>query len=403
VESTEPTRRRAPVLLICALAALLEGLDNQSMGVAAPRLVPEFGLSPSLASIIFSATTAGLFVGAAWGGRLADRYGRSWTLKVSLLLFGLCSFLTAVSIGAKTLFAARLLTGLGLGGAMPNFIALASEATHRSKRLASVTLIMAGMPTGGLIAGLLALGQVVGLSWRIIFYVGGIAPILLALWIQRQGPAAESGALTPASSTRALEPVSSVLFRSGRAFTTLSLWGGFFFTQLVLLLLLNWLPSLFVGLGFSQAKASLASMCFNLCGAAGAWFLGRLHAGARRREWVVLTYLAIALSCAVLPRAGQDFVLAAIACGVAGIFTVGAQLILFALAPLYYPTPVRGTGVGAAVAVGRLGSVVGPLYAGALLAAGGGSATVLLGIVPFILIGGAAAVALTWCPQVHEP
>jgi AAHS family 3-hydroxyphenylpropionic acid transporter len=97
---------------------------------------------------------------------------------------------------------------------------------------------------------------------------------------------------------------------------------------------------------------------------------------------------------------GHDFGLAASTCAVAGIFTIGAQLILFALAPLYYPPLIRGTGVGAAVAVGRLGSVVGPLYGGALLAAGGGSAAVLFGIVPFVIIGGAAAVALTWRPQV---
>jgi AAHS family 3-hydroxyphenylpropionic acid transporter len=81
------------------------------------------------------------------------------------------------------------------------------------------------------------------------------------------------------------------------------------------------------------------------------------------------------------------------------VFIVGAQLILFALAPLYYQGATRGTGVGAAVAVGRLGSVFGPLYAAALLAGGGGSATVLLGILPFVACGGAAAYALTWRTQ----
>jgi AAHS family 3-hydroxyphenylpropionic acid transporter len=90
------------------------------------------------------------------------------------------------------------------------------------------------------------------------------------------------------------------------------------------------------------------------------------------------------------------FSLAALACGLAGVFIVGAQLILFALAPLYYERSMRGTGVGAAVSVGRLGSVVGPLFASALLAGGATSETVLLGIVPFVIIGGGAALALTW-------
>jgi AAHS family 3-hydroxyphenylpropionic acid transporter len=90
------------------------------------------------------------------------------------------------------------------------------------------------------------------------------------------------------------------------------------------------------------------------------------------------------------------FSLAALACGFAGIFIVGAQLILFALAPLYYERSMRGTGVGAAVSVGRLGSMVGPLFASVLLTGGGTSETVLLGIVPFVIIGGGAALALTW-------
>jgi len=110
----------------------------------------------------------------------------------------------------------------------------------------------------------------------------------------------------------------------------------------------------------------------------------------------VVTYAGMALALALLPVMGKFFLLTALASGLAGVFIVGAQLILFALAPRYYPWAVRGTGVGAAVAIGRLGSVVGPLYAGALLAGGGGSATVLLGTVPFVVVGGAAALALTW-------
>jgi AAHS family 3-hydroxyphenylpropionic acid transporter len=96
------------------------------------------------------------------------------------------------------------------------------------------------------------------------------------------------------------------------------------------------------------------------------------------------------------------FVVAVLACAFAGVFIIGAQLILFALAPLYYGRAVRGTGVGAAVAIGRLGTVVGPIFAGVLLAGGGSSAAVLLAIVPFVLFGGSAAFALTWRRQSNE-
>jgi len=96
------------------------------------------------------------------------------------------------------------------------------------------------------------------------------------------------------------------------------------------------------------------------------------------------------------------FAAALIACACAGAFIIGAQLMLFALAPLFYPTRIRGTGVGASVAMGRLGSVVGPLFAGTLIAAGGGSAAVLLAILPFVLVGGGAAIALTWRPESRD-
>jgi MFS transporter, AAHS family, 3-hydroxyphenylpropionic acid transporter len=387
-------------LVLCALAALLEGFDNQSMGVAAPRLALEFALSSGQKGFVFSAATLGLFVGAACGGRAADLFGRKRTLSVSLLLFGLCSLLTATAAGAGTLILARLLTGLGLGGAMPNFIALSSEAAHPARRLSSVTIVMAGMPFGGAVAALIALGDRWGWGWRSIFYVGGIAPILLSLVMWR-ALRDSSPAATSASHPR-VDSVPTVLFGADRAATTLLLWGGFFFTQLVLLLMLNWLPTLMVGLGFTRTQASWASVCFNISGALGAILLGRLHAGARRRMWVVLTYIGMAVALAAVPAVGGAFPLAALACGLAGIFIVGAQLILFALAPLYYRTAIRCTGVGAAVAVGRFGSVIGPLYASALLAGGGGSASVLIGILPFVAIGGAAALGLTWRQQCSD-
>jgi AAHS family 3-hydroxyphenylpropionic acid transporter len=164
--------------------------------------------------------------------------------------------------------------------------------------------------------------------------------------------------------------------------------------------MLNWLPTLIVGLGFSHRQASWASIWFNVCGSLGAMFLARRHAGPQRRLWVVLTYLGMVVALLAVPSFGKVFLLAALACGLAGGLIVGAQLILFALAPLYYERGVRGTGVGAAVSAGRLGAIVGPLFASALLAGGGTSATVLLGIIPFVIVGGGAALSLTWCESV---
>jgi AAHS family 3-hydroxyphenylpropionic acid transporter len=389
-------------LALCAAAALFEGFDNQSMGVAAPRVVAEFALSTTQATFIFSAATIGLFFGAGVGGRLADYLGRKRTLIATLLLFGLCSLFTALAIGPRTLLTMRFLTGLGLGGAMPNFIALSSESTPADRRISVVTLIMAAMPFGGALAAAASLAGQLGWSWRTIFYIGGIVPIVTAILMMPLLPDPRKGAAALPSAPAQIESLASTLFNRDRAATTGLLWTGFFFTQLVLYLMLNWLPSLVVGLGFTRSQASWTSVCFNLGGAAGAGFLGKLHAGDHRRQWVLVTYAGMAAALTAVAAINKVFVVAVLACAFAGVFIIGAQLILFALAPLYYGRAVRGTGVGAAVAIGRLGTVVGPIFAGVLLAGGGSSAAVLLAIVPFVLFGGSAAFALTWRRQSNE-
>ena len=389
-------------LALCAAAALFDGFDTQAMGVAAPRVVAEFALSTSQTTLIFSAATIGLFLGAGVGGRFADLIGRKRTLIATLLLFGLCSLLTAFAIGPKTMLTMRFLTGLGVGGAMPNFIALSSESTPADRRISIVTLIMASMPLGGALAAAVSVGAQVGWDWRSIFYIGGIVPIVTAILIMRllPGPRKTEAAI-PAAPAQ-IESPASILFRRDRALTTGLLWTGFFFTQLVLHLMLNWLPSLVIGLGFSRGQAGWTSVCFNLGGVAGAGFLGKLHAGIHRRRWVLVTYAGMAAALTAVASINRVFLIAVLACALAGVFIIGAQLILFALAPLYYKKAIRGTGVGAAVAVGRLGTVVGPVFAGVLLAGGGGSAAVLLAIVPFVLLGGSAAFALTWRSESHD-
>lgn len=381
-------------LVLCALAALFEGFDNQSMGVAAPRLIPEFGLSPGATSWVFSAATIGLFIGAVVGGRIADRAGRKPVLVTSLLVMGLCSIATALATTVESLLIARFLTGLGLGGAMPNFIALAAEMVEPRRRVAVVTVVTAALPFGGALAGMLALSHGIGWDWRVIFFVGGIGPILLALimvpllresterFVPVRDGASPSGTLSHA------------LFADGRTSRTLQLWCGFFFNQLILLLMLNWLPTLFVRLSFSHAAASWAAICFNLSGSFIGALIARSCGGPRRSLWVTLNYLGI-VAALMLLYSGSSVEVALFGCALAGATIIGGQLVVYALAPLSYPADVRSTGVGAAVAVGRLGSVVGPLYAGGLLAFGAASSAVLVGIIPFVALGGAAVFALT--------
>src|SRR5690606_1256510 len=167
------------IVFICFLIAAVEGYDIQAFGVAAPRLIPDLGLDPSRQGWAASAAMIGLVLGAFVGGWAADRMGRKPVLLASVLTFGAFSVATALSQGYEGLLWARFLTGLGFGGAMPNLIAVASEISPPQRRAATVTMMFCGMPAGGASVALLA--RLLGdeLSWRTLFMVGGVLPLVL--------------------------------------------------------------------------------------------------------------------------------------------------------------------------------------------------------------------------------
>lgn len=383
---------------LCAGASFLEGFNNQTLGVVAPKLFLALQLTPAQGAWVFSASTAGLAIGALGVGRLADRVGRKPVLLLSMALFGVCSLLTVAATDLRALLIVRLLTGIGVGGAMPTAIAIAAEAARPARRLMMVALVSAGLPLGGAVAGLLSLAVAAGWSWHLLFYAGGVAPLVLLLptWRYLLASAGAYDAVTvPGAPQRSGPPPSlwSTLWGAGRGVTTLQLWVAFFFLHLILFLLLNWLPSLFIGLGFTRSQASWSAFWFNLCGALAGIALARLQSGAGRVRWGIFSYIGMLLALLIL-ASSRSFLLAAMAVALAGTFVIGAQLVLYAMAPLYYPPAGRATGVGAALALARCGSVVGPLFAGWVLESGGSSSTVLVGVLPFVILSGLAVLLL---------
>lgn len=383
---------------ICFLAALMEGADTQSMGVALPRLAPAFGLNPSQAGMAAAAAVLGLLIGAGVGGWLADRIGRRKVLIGSMAALGVFSLLTTVASSYEILLWVRLFTGLGLGGAFPNLIALSGEAAPPGRRSTAIGLMYAGMPLGGMLAS--ATGLIPG-DWRPVFYLGGFGPLVVVALMLVALPesklfreAALEGAERP--------PLARVLFGEGRAAATLMLWVSYFFTLLVLYLLLNWLPTLLIiGKGLDRPTAFTASIVLNIGGALGSWVFGVLLDRGRGRSAATAVYLGMALSLAALGAlTGIPALMAA--AGAAGFFVIGGQLILYALAPAYYPVRARATGVGAAVAAGRFGSLTGPLAAGAFLSSGASATTVLSATVPGMVVALAAVILLQTRPRAPE-
>src|SRR5258708_10820854 len=158
---------------------MCEGMDVQAAGVAAGGIKLDLKPTPGQLGLFFAAANLGLLVGAVFGGRLSDRIGRKWVLTASIGVFGLCSILTAFAWDMSSLTAARLLTGLGLGGAMPNLIAMVADASHVRTRNAVIALTYVGMPLGGAVASAIVLGLPPG-HWRWLFLIGGAAPLVIA-------------------------------------------------------------------------------------------------------------------------------------------------------------------------------------------------------------------------------
>ncbi|WP_353143772.1 3-(3-hydroxy-phenyl)propionate transporter MhpT [Acinetobacter pragensis] len=390
-----PSGRAKLTLLLCFAIAIFEGFDLQSMGVAAPRMRAEFMLDNAQMAWAFSAAIIGTLPGAIVGGRLADIVGRKKVLIFSILLFGVMSLVTAFAANYELLLVIRFLTGLGMGGALPMMITLASEAVSSDRKGTAVSIMYSGIPCGGLLTSVVAMLLAGDAEWRHIFYVGGVAPILLIPLLMKF--------LTESMDyldrkTQSATPFFEVLFAKERRMSTIQIWISFFCTLVVLYFLLNWLPLLMGAQGLTKLQANYVQMGYNIGGIFGSILMGTMLDKIRMSFVIKFIYLGILVSLCCLSFSPTVAVLALSAVG-CGLFIVGGQSALYGLAAIYYPTEMRGTGVGAAVAVGRIGSFAGPLLAGFLLSLGQ-SATIVIGSsIPVILIAAISALMLVRKPK----
>ena len=386
----------AITIALCFLVAVVEGFDIQAIGVAAPRLAPQFGLSPGQMGWIFAISNIGLVIGASVGGWLADRVGRRPVFVGSVLIFGTFTLLTTLTSTFAPLFAVRFCAGLGFGAALPNMMAVATEISVPERRATTAAAMFCGMPLGGGSSALLTQLLPPDFDWRVLFIVGGIFPLLLA-------PALHflmAETLERGTATTSRTSVWHALFGEGRAPATLLLWLAFLPTLLILYLILNWLPTLVVAKGMARAVAPQASMLFNFGSVAGAllcgWLVDRLDA-----RWpLTIAYLGLIIALFALSQSNSMGAIIVLS-GAAGFFLLGANYALYGVAPAYYPAAIRGTGSGASVAMGRVGSIIGPLLAGALLGSGTSASGVVAYLIPVAAVAGIAVFGLSFVRRTH--
>lgn len=379
------------VAALCAFIAVVDGFDTQIIAYMAPAISTEWGLARGAFGPVFAAGLLGLALGSMSGGAIADRWGRKRVIVLASLFFGAFSLATAWVGELPQMILLRFLTGLGLGAAIPNLIAITAEYAPARNRTLIVTLMFSGFPLGSVAGGILSSVWIPELGWRSLFVLGGLLPIGWAILMVKTLPESPTFLVVSGAPPRRLGELlrridprhhakayvlsdppshrSSVvaLFQDHRSVMTLLLWVTFFMNLLVMYFFVNWLPTLLSMAGYALSRAIQASTAFNVGGIVG----GVVLAAIIRRKGAIpvlsITFVVTGVAIAGISRLENAPLLIFPAVFVVGFGVVGAQFCLNALAADLYPTASRSTGVGWALGVGRVGSVLGPLIGGILL------------------------------------
>jgi AAHS family 4-hydroxybenzoate transporter-like MFS transporter len=383
-------------ICLCALVVGLDGFDAQALGFVAPALAKDWQLARGALGPVFGASLFGVMIGSLLFGALADYLGRKWLVIAGVLVFALGTLATSKATGISELLILRFVTGLGLGGVLPNTIALTGEYSPQRRRTLMIMLMFMTVSLGSAIGGSAAAKLIPAYGWQIVFVIGGILPLtlcpILIVWLPeslsllaldegKTGPVRALLARIDPSAIFASDTRFTMVEESGRGFLlpqlfmntrlvpTLLLWIMFFMNMLDIYFLNSWLPTLTNGVGLDVEAAIAVGVAFQIGGMLGTIALGLLIERLGFHRVLFLTYAAGFVSIVTIGLAGASLPILVPAVFVAGIAVIGGQIGCNAYAARVYPTYIRGTGIGWALGFGRLGSIIGVTIGGLMLAA----------------------------------
>ena len=394
IDSTRLNGFHLRVVGLCALLIFFDGFDLQAISYVAPAVSQALGISRPMLGPVFSAGLAGLTLGALVFGLLGDRWGRKTVFILCGVLFGLASLGTATATDLHQLLLWRLAAGFGLGGATPIAITIATDYCP-TRLWAVLTMIMyCGFTIGGVVGGWIA-ALVLPYGWEVLFYIGGVLPLLLApvlllalpetvefLVNKQRDPAQIARILARLQPGYAPPPGARFvlahqnaggfqvieLFRQRRAVRTLLLWGIFFCSLVTLFALTTWLPALLNSLGLTPGQIVGVTGAVQGGGLVGSLIFARIILSVRPFLMISIGYLLSALCLVLFSRVPAVFPMLFGAGLLTGVCLVGTQNLLNAMSAQIYPAAIRSTGVGWAIGIGRTGAILGPSIAGLLLA-----------------------------------
>lgn len=414
LDTARLSRAQIGIVACCSLVAMLDGFDTQAIAFVAPQIAQHWNVPAGDFGAVFGAGLFGGLVGAMAVGRIADVAGRKPALLCSVVLFALATLATVLVEDVRTLIFVRFITGLGLGGALPCFVALTAEYAPRRLRTTLVAGVFCGFPFGAVVGGAASAVLLPRIGWQGVFVVAGTIPLLTVPFLWRfipesvrfqisRGRAGEAARIVDrifpgvrwdggVGQARA-ETKASVaeLFAQRRAKGTMLLWSAFFLSLLLTYFLINWLPLLVERDSGNMQNAVLAVVVLNLGAICGCLLIGRM--GDRFGPALVVgTAFAVGAGViASMGHVGHSTGLLFLAAFSAGFMSLGAQMCTVALCAGFYETNLRSTGIGWAVGIGRIGAIAGPVIGGALVA-GAVDQALLFPLVGLMSLGAAVAV-----------
>jgi AAHS family 4-hydroxybenzoate transporter-like MFS transporter len=341
-------RAQIGIVVMCALVVLIDGFDTHSIALVAPDIATAWGVAPASIGLVSGIGLFGGLLGAVAFGWVSDRFGRKPSVLIAVTLFGIASLLTPLAGSVSALAAGRLLTGFGLGGALPAVIAITSEYTPARMRATVVGVMFCGFPLGAMLGGLASVRLVPAFGWQSVFVVGGVVPLLLLPLLVFRLPESARFLALNGEEERLARVLARVgldappeaeeaesdggrsrvgrLFSGGRAVGTLSLWATLFLSLLLTYLLASWIPLLARQAGLGPASATLGVVALNLGAIVGCVVIGRIADRTRPPVVVGIAFALGAVAIAAIGRSQHSGAVLLVASLLAGGLSIGAQM-----------------------------------------------------------------------------
>jgi MFS transporter, AAHS family, 4-hydroxybenzoate transporter len=395
IDDRRMNRFNAKIVIFCFFIVLMDGYDISAVGYAGPSLVKAWGLQNMVAlGTAFSAGLFGILFGSPLFGWIGDRYGRNRAIVLSLMVIGVFTLATAAADSLSMLIALRFIAGIGIGGMLPNTIALNAEFAPRRARATMIIVMFTGITFGGAVPGPVAAALIPTYGWQVLFIIGGIIPIVigLAAWawlpeslkflavrpehrakaidvLRQMDPGLKVAAdtrfgLSDDTVYQSFRP--SQLFKDGLHIITPLLWLCFICNLMSFYFMNTWLPIVLTAAHVPPAHAVLSTSIFQIGGTLGGLSLSRPIDKSGLMPVCVLFVISILVAPFLGYATDPEWLLMGVIF-LAGFTLLGLQFGLNATSAMIYPTSIRANGSGWAFAVGRFGSVSGPILAGILI------------------------------------